>query len=109
MDDKRSAPRLGDSLAWLHLLVAVVTAMVVVARTLEIAGCDDQCNYPTLEFVTRGFWTIDLVVFITTIGSYFFAQSRWKNAWVIPAVGITITLIAFVLTNIAMNGALAVS
>lgn len=71
MDDQRSAPpRIGDNLAWVSLFVAVVSALFVLARTLEIAGCSGQCEYPTLETVTRGFWMTDLIVFALTTVAY---------------------------------------
>ncbi|MFJ2503677.1 hypothetical protein [Microbacterium sp. NPDC087592] len=107
MNDQRSAqPQIGDNLAWASLFVAVVSALVVLARTLEIAGCSGHCDYPTLETVTRGFWMTDLIVFIVTTGAYFFTRSRLRLAWLFPAAGITITLIALLITNLVMNGAL---
>ncbi|MEU4014031.1 hypothetical protein AB0E56_02080 [Microbacterium sp. NPDC028030] len=107
MDDQRSAPpRIGDNLAWVSLFVAVVSALFVLARTLEIAGCSGQCEYPTLETVTRGFWMTDLIVFALTTVAYLFTRSRLRSAWILPAAGITITLIALLITNLVMNGAL---
>ncbi|EYT60931.1 hypothetical protein [Microbacterium sp. UCD-TDU] len=109
MNDQRSArSQLGDNLAWVSLFVATVSALVILARTLEIAGCSDQCDYPTLETVTRGFWMSALIIFIVTTGAYFFTRSRLRLAWLLPAAGITITLIALLVTNLVMNGALNV-
>lgn len=109
MNDQRNAQsQLGDNLAWVSLFVATVSALVVLARTLEIAGCSDQCDYLTLETVTRGFWMSALIVFIVTTGAYFFTRSRLRLAWLLPAAGITITLIALLVTNLVMDGALNV-
>ncbi|PRA81348.1 hypothetical protein [Microbacterium sp. MYb66] len=107
MNDQPSAqPQIGDKLAWVSLLVAVVSALVVLSRTLEIAGCSGQCDYPVLETVTRGFWMTDLIVFAVTTGAYFFTRSRLRVAWLLPAAGITITLTALLVANLVMNGAL---
>ncbi|GGM35581.1 hypothetical protein [Microbacterium saperdae] len=107
MNDQRSAQsQIGDNLAWVSLFVAVVSALVVLARTLEIAGCSNQCDYPTPETITRGFWITDLIVFILTTSAYFFTRSRLRLAWLLPAAGITITLIALLITNLVMNSAM---
>lgn len=106
-NDQRSAQsQIGDNLVWVSLFVAVVSALVVLARTLEVAGCSDRCAYPTLENVTRGFWITDLIVFILTTSAYFFTRSRLRSAWLLPTAGITITLIALLITNLVMNGAM---
>ncbi|KJL22881.1 hypothetical protein RN51_01624 [Microbacterium oxydans] len=109
MNDQRSArSQLGGNLVWVSLFVATVSALVVLARILEVAACSKQCDYPMLETVTRGFWMSALVIFIVTTGAYFFTRSRLRLAWLLPAAGITITLNALLVTNLVMNGALNV-
>lgn len=106
MDDQRSSHRAGDSLVWLHLFAAVLAALVVLTRTLEVAGCDDQCNFSALGAVTRGFWIADLIGFILTTGIYFCVRSRARNTWLVPAIGISLTLIAFLITYVVMSEAM---
>ncbi|MBO0981648.1 hypothetical protein [Microbacterium sp. SD291] len=107
-DEPRTAPDLGDNLAWVNLFVAVVSAMAVFASTLGIAGCSERCDYPVLEVVTRGFWLTDLLVFLLTTGTYFVVESRIRRAWVIPAAGIAVTLIAFAITCLVVTKAMSV-
>ena len=105
MEDRRTSTTRGDNAAWLNLLVTVVAALMVLARTLEVAGCDSSCDYHVLETATRAFWSIDFVAFVLTSAAYFVMRSRRRHAWVLPVSGITITLIALVVTNVVMNGA----
>ena len=45
-------------------------------------------------------------MFVVAIGSYFFFRTRIQRSWIIPTIGITLTLIAFVVANISMSSAL---
>lgn len=107
MDDQRSERTLpGDRVMWVHVFISVVAGLVVYMRILEIAGCTDRCDYSAIGSSTQGFWWTDLVVFVVAIGSYFFFRTRIQRSWIIPTIGITLTLIAFVVANISMSSAL---
>lgn len=96
----------GDHLLWMHLFVAVVSALVVFAKILEVAGCSDRCNYPVLEVASHGFWRGDFTAFIITAGLYLFLRSRLRLSWIIPAIGITVTLVGGLIAYVAINSAL---
>ncbi|MFC4138484.1 MULTISPECIES: hypothetical protein [unclassified Microbacterium] len=76
--------------------------------TAPIAGCGDQCNFSVLEVATRAFWITSVLVFIAATVSYFILKSRFARAWLLPAAGITITLITLIITNAIMGEALSV-
>ena len=109
IDERNNHPKVGDNLIWVAVLVAVITALVVLARTLEVAGCSDRCDYPTLEAVTYGFWWTDVAIFVVTAATYAFARSRLRYSWIIPASGMALTLIALVVANLTMNQALVMA
>lgn len=97
---------IGDGLMAAHVLLAVVGAIYVFSMTFSVAGCAERCDYQTLEFTTRGFWSLDLVVLLLGAASYFLLRSRVRWAWAIPGVGIVFTVVASALAVLAINGAL---
>ena len=107
MDDQRTERTLpGDHVMLVHVFVSVVTALVVYMRILEIAGCADRCDYPAIGSVTEAFWWTDLSVFIVAVAAYVFFRSRVRRSWIIPTVGVVLTLTAFVGASITLSAAL---
>jgi hydrogenase/urease accessory protein HupE len=97
---------LGDYLVGIHLLISVASAIVIWARILEIAGCSDQCDYPLIGASTRTFWWVDLVLCIVAVGSYIHFRIRIRRVWIIPASGIALVLVGFLVANNVLSGAL---
>lgn len=107
MDDQRRNRSLpGDHVMWIHVFVSVVAALFIFMRILEIAGCTARCDYPAIGSSTHAFWWTDLSLFIVAVGSYGYFRSRIRRFWIIPTGGVALTLIAFVVANMALSAAL---
>ncbi|MDF2559519.1 MAG: hypothetical protein K0R99_965 [Microbacterium sp.] len=107
MDDQRRNRTLpGDHVMWVHLFVSVVTALFVYMRIVEAAGCTARCDFSAIDAARHAFWWTDLSIFIVAAGAYGYFRSRIRKSWIIPASGIALTLIAFLVANIALSIAL---
>ncbi|WP_029264250.1 MULTISPECIES: hypothetical protein [unclassified Microbacterium] len=107
MDDQRRTRTLpGDHVLWIHAVVSAVTALFVFMRIVEAAGCTARCDFSAIDAARHAFWWTDLAVFIVALGSYGYFRSRIRRSWIIPTSGIVLTLIAFLVANIALSSAL---
>lgn len=100
--------RVGTNLMWIQLFVAVTSAVVMLAKITEVAGCENRCDYPSLEFATRSYWISDLVILLITASLYFLTRHSLRHAWVVPALGLSVTSVIFATTMIIVGNALIV-
>lgn len=108
MTDKPSSnTRRADTLAWLVLAATVLGSFVVLSMIFEVSGCDDGCNYATLEFASKGFWLLSLALGVATIALHLALRRRVPRAWIIPAVGLGIEVVALLVAIVAIRGALS--
>ncbi|WEK61420.1 MAG: hypothetical protein P0Y60_01265 [Candidatus Microbacterium colombiense] len=96
----------GDGLMAAHVFVAVIGGLYVLSMIMNVDGCSDRCDYPTLEYATRAFWTLDLTVLLGGSLAYVLLPSRTPRAWLVPGIGVAITAVALVVTIIAIDSAL---